>query len=138
MKKLLGLVAVVFVAALGSSPLSGQSASLVVYGDVVSTLTLSQAKGVSDDLLAAVGRPPGVERAYVTGAASIQRELDPIFNEDLIKGERIAIPIALLVLLAVFGISASVTIPFIFAACTITARSGSSTASRTSPRRRPT
>ena len=35
MKKLLGLVAVVFVAALGSSPLSGQSASLVVYGDVV-------------------------------------------------------------------------------------------------------
>jgi len=34
-KKLLGLVAVVFVAALGSSPLSGQSASLVVYGDVV-------------------------------------------------------------------------------------------------------
>ena len=34
-KKLLGLVALVFVAALGSSPLSGQSASLVVYGDVV-------------------------------------------------------------------------------------------------------
>jgi hypothetical protein len=34
-KKLLGLVAVVFVAALGSSPLSGQSPSLVVYGDVV-------------------------------------------------------------------------------------------------------
>src|SRR6188768_2522913 len=42
----------------------------VVYGDVVSTLTLSKAKGVSDELLAAVGKPPGVERAYVTGAAS--------------------------------------------------------------------
>ena len=60
----------------------------------------------------------------MTGAASIQRELDPIFNEDLKKGESIAIPIALLVLLLVFGISASVTIPFIFAACTITGTLG--------------
>ena len=73
---------------------------------------------------ARVGQPPGVEHAYVTGAASIQRELDPIFNEDLKKGESIAIPIALLVLLLVFGLSASVTIPFIFAACTITGTLG--------------
>src|SRR5262245_9973332 len=96
----------------------------VVYGDVVSTLDLAEAKGESDGLLAAIGQPPGVERAYVTGAASIQRELDPIFNEDLRKGESIAIPIALLVLLLVFGLSASVTIPFIFAACTITGTLG--------------
>jgi RND superfamily putative drug exporter len=96
----------------------------VVYGDVVSTLDLAEAKGVSDDLLRAIGQPPGVERAYVTGAGSIQHELDPIFNEDLRKGESIAIPIALLVLLAVFGISASVTIPFVFAACTITGTLG--------------
>jgi RND superfamily putative drug exporter len=96
----------------------------VVYGDVVSTLTLSKAKGFSDALLKAVGRPPGVDRAYVTGAASIQHELDPIFNPDLKKGESSAIPIALLVLLAVFGLSASVTIPFIFAACTITGTLG--------------
>jgi hypothetical protein len=34
-KKLLGGVALVFVAALGASPLSGQSGNLVVYGDVV-------------------------------------------------------------------------------------------------------
>ncbi len=96
----------------------------VVYADVVSTLDLAEAKGSSDALLQAIGTPTGVERAYVTGAASIQRELDPIFNEDLLKGERIALPIALLVLLAVFGISASVTIPFIFAACTITGTLG--------------
>ena len=70
------------------------------------------------------GSRAGVEHAYVTGAASIQRELDPIFNDDLKKGESIAIPIALLVLLLVFGLSASVTIPFIFAACTITGTLG--------------
>ena len=34
-KKLLGAVTLVFVAALGASPLSGQSNALVVYGDVV-------------------------------------------------------------------------------------------------------
>ena len=96
----------------------------VVYGDVVSTLDLAQAKGTSDGLLRAVGQPAGVEHAYVTGAASIQHELDPIFNEDLKKGESIAIPIALLVLLLVFGLSVAVTIPFIFAACTITGTLG--------------
>jgi RND superfamily putative drug exporter len=96
----------------------------VVYGDIISTLDLAQAKGWNDELVRAVGQPPGVTRAYVTGAASIQRELDPIFDQDLRKGESIAIPIALLVLLLVFGLSASVTIPFVFAACTITGTLG--------------
>src|SRR5205085_11087141 len=62
---------------------------------------------------------------YVTGQAAIQHDLDPIFNEDLKKGElEIAVPIALLVLLLVFGLSAAVTIPLLFAACTITGTLG--------------
>ena len=90
----------------------------VFYGDVVSTLNLARARRHTDDLLRALGRPPGL-RAYVTGAAAIQHDLDPIFSADLKRGETIALPIALLVLLAVFGLSAAVTIPFLFAACTI-------------------
>src|SRR5581483_5783474 len=91
-----------------------------VYGDIVSTLTIAKAKGYSDDVLSALGRPAGVAHTYVTGAGAIQHDLDPIFNQDLKRGElEIAIPIALLVLIAVFGISAAVTIPLIFAACTI-------------------
>ena len=90
----------------------------VVYGDVVSTLNLARAKGYADDLYRAVGPPAGT-RAYVTGAAAIQHDLDPIFNADLKKGEAIAIPIALAVLLTVFGLSFAVTVPFLFAACTI-------------------
>ncbi len=71
-------------------------------------------------MLAAVGHPPGVERVYVTGAAAIQHDLDPVFNSDLRHGEvEIALPVALLVLLFVFGLSAAVTIPLIFAGCTI-------------------
>ena len=60
-----------------------------------------------------------MRHAYVTGAGPIQHDLDPVFSQDLRKGEGIAIPIAFLVLLAVFGVSFAVTIPFIFAACTI-------------------
>src|SRR5262249_59996056 len=50
----------------------------------------------------------------------IQHDLDPIFDQDLRKGEfEIAVPIALLVLIVVFGLSWAVTIPLLFAACTI-------------------
>jgi len=90
----------------------------LLYGDVSSTLKLSEAKGYTDELLQAVGQPPG-GRAYVTGAAAIQHDLDPIFNSDLARGESIALPIALLVLLAVFGLSWAITMPFLFAASTI-------------------
>jgi putative drug exporter of the RND superfamily len=91
----------------------------VLYGDIVSTLDLATAKGYTDDVLRRLPQGGGV-RSYVTGQAAIQHDLDPIFNQDLRKGEfEIAIPIALLVLLAVFGLSWAVTIPLLFAACTI-------------------
>jgi RND superfamily putative drug exporter len=91
----------------------------VLYGDIVSTLSIADGKGYTDKVLHALPRGPGVT-PYVTGQAAIQHDLDPIFNEDLRKGELlIAIPIALVILLLVFGLSWSVTIPLIFAACTI-------------------
>jgi RND superfamily putative drug exporter len=97
----------------------------IVYGDVQSGLNLAQAKGYTDKIIAALGRPSGVDRIYVTGAAAIQHDLDPVFQSDLEHGElMIAVPIALLVLLAVFGISWAVTIPLVFAACTITGTLG--------------
>jgi uncharacterized membrane protein YdfJ with MMPL/SSD domain len=91
----------------------------ILYGDIVSTLSIADAKGYTDDILRALPRGNGVT-PYVTGQAAIQHDLDPIFNEDLKKGELfIAIPIALLILLVVFGLSWAVTIPLLFAACTI-------------------
>src|SRR5207247_3221943 len=96
----------------------------VVFGDVVSTLNVAQAKKYTEPLLRALGTPRGVVHTYVTGAGPIQHDLDPIFSQDLKKGEGIAIPIALAILFAVFGLSFAVTIPFIFAACTITGSLG--------------
>jgi RND superfamily putative drug exporter len=92
--------------------------SRILYGDVISRLNLAGAKGHTEDLLRALGRPPGT-RVYVTGAPAIQHDLDPIFSKDLQKGEAIALPIALLVLLLVFGLSWAVTIPLLFAASTV-------------------
>src|ERR671936_920435 len=95
----------------------------VVYGSILSSLNLAKAKGYTDDILHKLRPPPGVD-AYVSGQAAIQHDLDPIFSRDLKKGESIAIPIALAVLLAVFGLSFAATIPFLFAAATITGTLG--------------
>jgi RND superfamily putative drug exporter len=92
----------------------------IIYGDIVSTLSIAKAKGYTDDLYRALPHGGGVQ-SYVTGQAAIQHDLDPIFSKDLRKGEMIALPIAVLVLLAVFGLSVAVTMPFIFAACTVMA-----------------
>jgi RND superfamily putative drug exporter len=94
---------------------------LVVYGDIDSALTMAVAQADTDRVLQALGRPPGVSGVYVTGAAAIQHDLTPVFNADLRRGElTIALPVAVVVLLAVFGISLAATIPLLFAACTIT------------------
>jgi uncharacterized membrane protein YdfJ with MMPL/SSD domain len=90
----------------------------VVYGSVETRLNLAQAKRHTSDLRRALRSPPGVD-AYVSGQPAIQHDLDPIFSHDLARGEGIAIPIAFIVLLAVFGLSLAVTIPFLFAAASI-------------------
>ncbi len=95
----------------------------VLFGNVTSPLALTKAKNYTKKVREAIGQPPGA-KAYVTGQAAIQTDLDPIFKSDLAKGEAIALPIALLVLIAVFGVSLAVLIPFIFAACTIFATLG--------------
>jgi uncharacterized membrane protein YdfJ with MMPL/SSD domain len=90
----------------------------VVTALIVSNLEPADAKGYTDDMRAAVGEIPGTE-ALVSGQAAIEHDLDPVFAQDLKVGELfIAIPIALLILVFVFGTLAFV-LPFIFAAAAI-------------------
>ncbi len=64
------------------------------------------------------GTIPGAQ-VYVSGQAAIEHDLDPVFAHDLTVGELfIAIPIALLILVFVFGTLAFL-IPFVFAAAAI-------------------
>jgi RND superfamily putative drug exporter len=95
----------------------------VVTALVVSNLEPADAKGYTDDMRAAVGEIPGAE-ALVSGQAAIEHDLDPVFAEDLKVGELfIAIPIALLILVFVFG-TLSFVLPFVFAAAAIPATLG--------------
>ncbi len=90
----------------------------VLYGEVDTTLDLQHAKRYTSALRRALA---GTPQAYVTGQPAIQHDLEPVLSQDLIRGETIALPIALAVLFAVFGLSLAVLVPFVFAACTITA-----------------
>jgi putative drug exporter of the RND superfamily len=98
--------------------------SHVVEGTVVSRLDLARAKASTAALERALGEPSGAH-VYVSGQAAIQHDLDPIFSQDLRRGEfAIAIPVALFVLLLVLGVSAIVSLPLVFAAATIAATLG--------------
>jgi RND superfamily putative drug exporter len=91
----------------------------VVSAQIVSNLDPADAKGHTDDMRAAAGTIPDAE-LYVSGQAAIEHDLDPVFAHDLKIGELyIAIPIALLILVFVFGTLAFL-LPFIFAAAAIT------------------
>jgi RND superfamily putative drug exporter len=90
----------------------------VAVAAVSSALPPADAKGYADEVRAAAGSLEG-GTLYVTGAAAITAELDPVFNDDIKKGELyIALPIALLVLLFVFG-TLTVLLPLLFAAAAI-------------------
>ncbi len=90
----------------------------MLWGTVETALDLQHAKRHTDAVrrsLAATGGAP----TFVTGQPAIQRDLDRVFASDLRRGQAIALSVALLVLVAVFGLSLAVAIPFVFAACTI-------------------
>jgi RND superfamily putative drug exporter len=89
----------------------------VVVAQIVSQLEPADSKGRTDDMRRALGEIAGAD-VYVTGQAAIEHDLDPVFSRDLLKGELIAVPIALLILVFTFGTLAFL-IPFAFAAVTI-------------------
>jgi RND superfamily putative drug exporter len=86
----------------------------VVYGELDSNLTLRRAKAYTEPLRRAVGAG-----ALVSGQPAIQHDLDPQLAADLRHGEALALPLALLVLAFVLGLSLALAIPVVFAACSI-------------------
>ncbi len=90
----------------------------VVTARIVSSLQPADAKGYTAAMRKAAGSIPGAE-LYVTGQSAIEHDLEPVQNHDLKVGELyIAIPIALLILMFVFGTLAFL-LPFMLAALAI-------------------
>src|SRR5215211_7524483 len=100
--------------AVGAEPASDR----VVTARIVSELQPADAKSHTDAMRKAAGTIPGAE-LYVTGQSAIEHDLEPVQNRDLKVGELyIAIPIALLILVFVFGTLAFL-LPFMLAALSI-------------------
>ena len=95
-------------------PVSGD----VVTASIVSQLQPADAKAYTKAMREAAGEIPGAT-IYVTGQSAIEHDLEPIQNRDLFVGELlIAIPIALVILVFVFGTLAFL-LPFMLAAAAI-------------------
>ncbi len=109
--------------AAGALPTARVASVQAVSDSVVSAVIASRqepadAKLFADEMREAAGAIPGAT-VYVTGQAAIEHDLDPVFERDLKVGELyIAIPIALLLLVFVFGTLAFL-IPFVFAMAAI-------------------
>jgi uncharacterized membrane protein YdfJ with MMPL/SSD domain len=90
----------------------------VVYAQISTPLENQDASRATPELRRVIGRVPGV-RTYLSGYPAINHDTQSIFNDDLARGESIAIPIALLVLVFMFGTLGGLVVPVAFAAVTI-------------------
>jgi uncharacterized membrane protein YdfJ with MMPL/SSD domain len=90
----------------------------IAYVQINTPLENEDASNKTPDVRAAIPQLPGTT-TYLSGFPAINHDTQKIYNEDLARGERIAIPIALIVLAFMFGTLGGIAVPFAFAAVTI-------------------
>jgi putative drug exporter of the RND superfamily len=90
----------------------------VVYAQISTPLENTDASELTPDVRKVIGDPPGIE-TYLSGYPAINHDTQKIFNEDLARGESLAIPIALLVMVFMFGTLGGIAVPVVFATITI-------------------
>jgi uncharacterized membrane protein YdfJ with MMPL/SSD domain len=90
----------------------------VAYVQINTPLENQEASKQTPTIRAAIPQLPGTT-TYLTGFPAINHDTQKIYNEDLAKGELIAIPVALIVMLFMFGTLGGIVVPFAFAAVTI-------------------
>jgi RND superfamily putative drug exporter len=90
----------------------------IAYVQITTPLQAADAKNYTEKMRAAIGALPGA-RSYLTGFPALSHDLQPVYSRDLGKGEIIAVPIALAVLLFMFGTLGAVVVPVAFALATL-------------------
>ncbi len=90
----------------------------VVYLQISTPLENQDASKLTPELRGEIGDVESV-RTYLSGYPAINHDTQSIFNEDLARGESIAVPIALLVMVFMFGTLGGIAVPVAFAAITI-------------------
>ncbi len=90
----------------------------VLYANVTTPLDLKTASSHTATLRRAL-LANGLPRALVTGPPALQYDLTPVLTSDLQRGEVVAVVLALILLVAVLGLSFAVAVPVIVAGATI-------------------
>jgi RND superfamily putative drug exporter len=99
----------------GPARLAGRD---LVYVQIATPLEAADAKNYTSQMRQAIGTVPGAQ-TFLTGFPALSHDLQPVYSKDLSKGESIAVPIALIVLLFMFGTLGAVVVPFAFAFVTL-------------------
>jgi RND superfamily putative drug exporter len=95
-----------------------QASPTVAYVQISTPLENQDASKKTPELRDAIGTVPGA-RTYLTGYPALNHDTQPIYNDDLRRGESIAAPVALLVLIFMFGTLGAIVVPFVFALVSI-------------------
>ena len=90
----------------------------VAYVQITTPLENQDASDKTPDVRKAIGSVPGAN-TFLSGFPAVNHDTQPIYNDDLRKGESIAIPVALIVLIFMFGTVGGIGVPLMFAAATI-------------------
>jgi RND superfamily putative drug exporter len=90
----------------------------VRFVQITTSLENQDASKRTPDLRKAIGDVPGAT-TYVSGFPAINHDTQPLYNDDLAKGETIAVPVAFLVLAFMFGTLGGIVVPFVFALVSI-------------------
>ena len=106
------------VAADGKAGQVRQIAPGMMLANITTSREYKDASDATPKVRKAIGHVPGAT-FYLTGAPAIDHDTQPLYNEDLQKGESIAIPIALIVLAFMLGTVGGIAVPIVFALITI-------------------
>ncbi len=91
----------------------------VLYATLGTTLPPDKAQDMVSTIREARPDIPGT-RTYLTGQVAVNKDLQPVFDSDLKRGEfLIALPVATLVLLFIFGTAGATIVPLIMALATV-------------------
>ena len=90
----------------------------ILHVPINSVLENADASNRTEAMREAIGEIPGA-RTYLTGAPAVNHDTEPLYEEDLVKGEMIAIPIALFVLAFMLGTLGAIAVPLAFAIVSI-------------------
>ena len=90
----------------------------VLYVQIQTPLQAADAKNHTVAMRHAIGTVPGA-KTYLTGFPALGHDEQSVYSRDLSRGEQIAVPIALAVLVFMFGTLGAVIVPIMFAMATL-------------------